>query len=145
MEFWNPLKATQIVLGSMPSNQSPGLLVPHVSGYELQLKAVEGSGGGPGQLKAWSDVLLYVCIFHCFTKHIAIREVVKKSGYFTVWLTVSIYPLPTLGKNREFWLLWTSLIFQVISWELDVNLLKHITMKILLQIKRYFQFVLWVI
>ena len=29
----------------------------------------------------------------------------------------------TVGNNREFWLLWTSLIFQVISWELDVNLL----------------------
>ena len=48
----------------------------------------------------------------------------------------------TVGNNREFWLLWTSLIFQVISWELDVNLLKHIVLKILLQIKRYFKFVL---
>ena len=38
----------------------------------------------------------------------------------------------TVGNNREFWLLWTSLIFQVISWELDVNVLKHIKMKILI-------------
>ena len=47
----------------------------------------------------------------------------------------------TVGENRDFWLFWTSLIFQVISWELDVNLLKHMAMKILLQIKRYFEFV----
>ena len=51
-------------------------------------------------------------------------------------------PPPTVGENREFWLLKTSLIFQGISWDLDVNVLKHITMKILLQIKRYFKFVL---
>ena len=51
----------------------------------------------------------------------------------------------TMGENRDFWLLWTSLIFQVISWELDVNLLKHISMRFLAQIKRYFKFVLSVI
>ena len=28
----------------------------------------------------------------------------------------------TVGENRNFWLLKTSLIFQVISWGLDVNL-----------------------
>ena len=33
-------------------------------------------------------------------------------------------------------------IFQAISWDLDVNVLKHKTMKILLEIKRYFKFVL---
>ena len=32
-----------------------------------------------------------------------------------------------MGENRYFWLLWTSLIFQVNSWELDVNLLEPIT------------------
>ena len=51
----------------------------------------------------------------------------------------------TVGENRNFWLLKTSLIFQVISWELDVNLSKNILMKILAQIKRYFKFVLSVI
>ena len=39
---------------------------------------------------------------------------------------------PTMGQNRLFWLLKTSLIFQGISWDLDVNVLKHITMKIML-------------
>ena len=39
-------------------------------------------------------------------------------------------PPRTVGENREFWLLKTSLIFQVISWDLDVDLLKHITLKI---------------
>ena len=48
----------------------------------------------------------------------------------------------TVGNNREFWLLWTSLIFQVISWELDVNLLEHYSTKILQHIKGYFKFVL---
>ena len=48
----------------------------------------------------------------------------------------------TVGEKCDFWLFWTSLIFQVISWELDVNLFKHITRKILLQIKGYFKFVL---
>ena len=48
----------------------------------------------------------------------------------------------TLGQNRSFWLLKRFLIFQGISGDLDVNVLKHITMKILLQIKRYFKFVL---
>ena len=48
----------------------------------------------------------------------------------------------TVGENRDFWLLKTSLIFKGVSWDLDVNVLKHITMKILLQIKRYFKFVL---
>ena len=32
-----------------------------------------------------------------------------------------------MGENRDFRLLWTSLIFQVNSWELDVNLLEPIT------------------
>ena len=36
----------------------------------------------------------------------------------------------TLGQNRSFWLLKRFLIFQGISGDLDVNLLKHITMKI---------------
>ena len=48
----------------------------------------------------------------------------------------------TVGENRGFWLFWTSLIFQVISWELDVNLLEHVAMKILVVIKRYFKFLL---
>ena len=52
---------------------------------------------------------------------------------------------PTVGENREFWLLKTSLIFQVISWDLDIDFSKHITLKIQWQIKRYFKFVLWVI
>ena len=46
-------------------------------------------------------------------------------------------PPPTLGQNRSFWLLKRFLIFQGISGDLDVNVLKHITVKILLQIKRY--------
>ena len=66
-------------------------------------------------------------------------------GLFPKKLSKSIWAPPTVGEHREFWLLKTSLIFQVISWDLDVNVLKHITMKILLQIKRYFKFVLWVI
>ena len=37
------------------------------------------------------------------------------------------------------------LIFQGISGDLDANLLKHISLKIKWQIKRYFKFVLWVI
>ena len=37
---------------------------------------------------------------------------------------------PTVGENREFWLLKTSLIFQVISWDLDVDLLRHMALKI---------------
>ena len=36
----------------------------------------------------------------------------------------------TMGENRDFWLLRASLIFQVISWKLDVNLLKLISLKI---------------
>ena len=36
-----------------------------------------------------------------------------------------------MGENRDFRLLWTSLIFQVISWELDVNVCKVMTVKIL--------------
>ena len=36
----------------------------------------------------------------------------------------------TVGENRDFGFFWLSLIFQVISWELDVNLLKHISLKI---------------
>ena len=48
----------------------------------------------------------------------------------------------TMGQSRDYRLLWTSLIFQVISWELDVNLSEHMTMKILLQIEKYFKFVL---
>ena len=44
------------------------------------------------------------------------------------------YP-PTMGQNHSFWLLKTSLIFQGISCDLDVNVLKQITMKILVQIK----------
>ena len=51
-------------------------------------------------------------------------------------------PPPTVGENRSFWLLKTFLIFQGISGDLDVNVLKHITMKILLYIKRYYKFVL---
>ena len=51
----------------------------------------------------------------------------------------------TMGENRDFWLLRASLIFQVISWKLDVNLLKLISLKIQWQIARYFRFVLWVI
>ena len=47
-----------------------------------------------------------------------------------------------MGENHSFWLLKRFLIFQGISWDLDVNVLKHITMKIMLQIKRYFKFVL---
>ena len=38
------------------------------------------------------------------------------------------YP-PTMGQNHSFWLLKTSLIFQGISWDLDVDLLNHITQK----------------
>ena len=37
----------------------------------------------------------------------------------------------TVGENRDFWLLKTSLIFQVISWELDVNLSRHLKRKFL--------------
>ena len=48
----------------------------------------------------------------------------------------------TLGQNRSFWLLKRFLIFQGISGDLDVNLSKHITMKMVLHIKRYFKFVL---
>ena len=40
-----------------------------------------------------------------------------------------------MGENHSFWLLKRFLIFQGISWDLDVNVLKHITMKIMLQIK----------
>ena len=72
------------------------------------------------------------------------RHQQKKNVFFRA-LPESPNPPPTLGQNRSFWLLKTSLIFQGISWDLDVNVLKHITMKILLQIKRYFKFVLWVI
>ena len=50
-----------------------------------------------------------------------------------------------MGENCDFRLLWTSLIFQVNSWELDVNLSKHMSMRFLAQIKRYFKFVLSVI
>ena len=53
-------------------------------------------------------------------------------GLFPKKLSKSIWAPPTVGEHREFWLLKTSLIFQVISWDLDVNVLKHITMKILL-------------
>ena len=42
----------------------------------------------------------------------------------------------TMGENHSFWLLKRFLIFQGISGDLDANLLKHITVKILLQIKR---------
>ena len=48
----------------------------------------------------------------------------------------------TVGEKCDFWLFWTSLIFQVISCELDVNLLKHMKMKFMQQLKRYFKFVL---
>ena len=51
-------------------------------------------------------------------------------------------PPPTLGQNRSFWLLKRFLIFQGISGDLDVNVLKHITMTFVLQIKKYFKFVL---
>ena len=65
-----------------------------------------------------------------------------KNGYFLGLSPKPVIRPPTVGENREFWLLKTSLIFQVISWDLDVNVLKHRTMKILLEIKRYFKFVL---
>ena len=51
----------------------------------------------------------------------------------------------TLGQNRSFWLLKRFLIFQGIRGDLDVNVSKHTTMTFLLQIIRYFKFVLWVI
>ena len=51
----------------------------------------------------------------------------------------------TMGENHSFWLLKRFLIFQGISGDLDANLLKHISLKIQWQIKRYFKFVLWVI
>ena len=50
-----------------------------------------------------------------------------------------------MGDNRNFWLLKKSLIFQVISWELDVNFSKQLSMRFLAQIKRYFKFVLSVV
>ena len=49
---------------------------------------------------------------------------------------------PTMGENHSFWLLKRFLIFQGISGDLDANLLKHITQKIQLQVKRYFKFIL---
>ena len=36
------------------------------------------------------------------------------------------------GENHSFWLLKRFLIFQGISWDLDVNVLKHISVKIML-------------
>ena len=36
----------------------------------------------------------------------------------------------TVGENREFWLLKTSMIFKVISWDLDGDLSEHITLNI---------------
>ena len=38
----------------------------------------------------------------------------------------------TMGENHSFWLLKRFLIFQGISGDLDANLLKHMTMKIML-------------
>ena len=48
----------------------------------------------------------------------------------------------TVGENHEFRVLWTSLLFQVVSCELDVNLLEHIKTKIQVINKRYFKLVL---
>ena len=66
------------------------------------------------------------------------RRILDQSFDITIMTMILPPPPPTVGQNRNFWLLWTSLIFQVVSWELDVNLLNHITLKILFQIKRYF-------
>ena len=48
----------------------------------------------------------------------------------------------TVGEKCDFWLFWTSLIFQVISCDFNANVLKHLATKILFEIKRYFKFVL---
>ena len=73
------------------------------------------------------------------------REGFQKSSIFSWLLPLSAGPPPTMGENHSFWLLKRFLIFQGISGDLDVDLLKHITQKIQWQIKRYFKFILWVI
>ena len=73
--------------------------------------------------------------YHYLLSHFVYRFWVLKTGPVCF----------TVGENCNIWLLWTSLILQVISWELDVNCLKHVTMKFLLEIKRYYKFVLLVI
>ena len=47
----------------------------------------------------------------------------------------------TVDQSRDYRPLCTSLIFQVVSYELDVNLSKHITLTILGHINRKFKFI----
>ena len=60
---------------------------------------------------------------------------VQKLAYMFILAAVVNVPYlstvtPTVGENREFWLLKTSMIFKVISWDLDGDLSEHITLNI---------------